>query len=66
METIYADVSVRPMEFKENASAVIERGEDFPVAILDRSKLAAFSCATGRTAPRSPSGRRPTPEILTS
>lgn len=42
MEMVYADTSVSITELKKNPSAIIERAEGFPVAILNHNKPAAY------------------------
>lgn len=43
VETILADVTTSISELKKNPMAVVEQGEGFPVAVLNRNKP-AFYC----------------------
>ena len=42
MEQLYANTSVSISELKKNPSAIIERAEGFPVAVLNHNRPAAY------------------------
>jgi antitoxin StbD len=42
MELLYANASVSISELKKNPSAIIQRAEGFPVAVLNHNRPAAY------------------------